>query len=92
MKLLVLALVLVTTFAWADYTKTAHIAATQNPRRYLDRGTQLIIDNLVYDSRDTCKEAAVGSDYPASVEGDHVKVLIGQKVCNYKVRGVTEVK
>jgi hypothetical protein len=71
--------------------KTAHVVAVQTPRRYLDRGTQMLIGNLMYDSRDTCKEVEVGSDYPASVVGDKIEILAGKKICKFKIRGVTEV-
>jgi hypothetical protein len=75
----------------AAFTKTGHVMSSRSSGRYLDRGTQVLIGNLVYDSQDTCKEAFVGSDYPALVDGNHFKLLVGAKVCSYKIRSVTEV-
>lgn len=47
--------------------------------------TEIRVGNKVYSANDACKAAKVGSDYPAKIEKDKLELLVGEKVCKYKI-------
>jgi hypothetical protein len=52
--------------------------------------TELRIRNLIYTASNICKAAVVGQDYPARLEKNKIQMLVGDKVCKYRVSGVRE--
>jgi hypothetical protein len=52
--------------------------------------SELVIGNIVYITANICKAAEVGKDYPAKVDGKHIRLLVGDKECKYRVVGEEE--
>jgi hypothetical protein len=52
--------------------------------------SELQIGNIVYIADDVCKAAVVGQDYPAQLEGKRINLLVGKKVCGYRIVGIKE--
>lgn len=87
--------------AWAkkhlnptDYPAKAHVNSaifTHTTAPSNSRVTELQIGNLVYVSNRICREAHVGTTYPARVEGRWIYLLVDpQKECKYRVDGTKE--
>ena len=54
------------------------------------RTTEIQIGNLVYITDGVCKQAEVGSDYPARLQRKKIDLLAGGKVCHYRIEGARE--
>jgi hypothetical protein len=78
----------------ADYQLTAHVNSaifTHTTAPSNSRVTEVQIGNLIYVANEICKEAAVGSSYPARVEGRRIFLLVdGSKVCRFRIDGTKE--
>lgn len=44
--------------------------------------------NKTYSANDACKAAKVGSDYPVRTQKEKLELLVGDKVCKYKITTV----
>ena len=78
----------------ADYPEKAHVSlavfkhTTAPSNTYT---TELQIGTTIYIADDICKAAVVGSDYPAKLEKNRIRLLVGTKVCKYRVVGTRDV-
>jgi hypothetical protein len=107
MKFVAIALLLVTA-AWAkdvnpaDFPLKGHLRSTlshRTPRAKSPTGrainvhvTEIQIDDKVYLAEQTCDAAVVGQDYPARLHKEQLELLVGNKVCKYRVTGITDEK
>jgi hypothetical protein len=78
----------------ADYPITAHVNSaifTHTTAPSNSRVTELRIGNLIYVSDTICKEAKVGTDYPARINGRWLYLLAGARnVCRYGIDGTKD--
>lgn len=77
----------------ARYQQTGHVISaefihTTAPSNR--RVTEIRIGALIYVADSICKGANVGSDYPAQVDQKYIRLLVGKKVCKYRVTGTRE--
>ena len=107
MKFLPIALLLLTA-AWAkdvnpaDFPLKGHLRSTlshRTPRAKSPTGrainshvTEIQIEDKIYLTEQACASAVVGEDYPARLRKDQLELLVGNKVCKYRVSGITDVK
>jgi hypothetical protein len=80
----------------ADYPMVAHVVSavfTHTTAPSNVRTTELRVGNLIYVASSICKDAVVGSDFPARIDGKKIKLLIGNaKVCSYRINGTKEAR
>ncbi|HWG19808.1 MAG TPA: hypothetical protein VG225_04695 [Terracidiphilus sp.] len=78
----------------ANYPLVAHVESavfTHTTAPSNVRTTELRVGKLIYVASSICKEAVVGSDFPARIEGKKIMLLIGDgKVCGYRIVGTKE--
>jgi hypothetical protein len=77
----------------SDFPDQAHVVSavfTHTTAPSNVRTTEIQIGSKIFVADSICKAATVGSDYPARREGSRIKLLVGQKVCKYRVVGERE--
>lgn len=85
------------TAAWAktnpdDYPLTAHVNSavfthTTETNSYV---TEVSIADKIYVLDRICKAAKPGEDYPAQLDNRKLHLLVGDKVCRYRVNGIKD--
>jgi hypothetical protein len=52
--------------------------------------TELQVGETVYVSDEICRSAEVGQSYPAQLEEKRINLLVGGRVCRYRIVGTVE--
>ena len=73
-------------------TLSLPLTATEHAKLFVGRGatvgtyvTELRIGRTVYTSKDYCAAAGLSGEYPAKLEKDKITLMVGAKVCRYRV-------